>query len=325
MAPALGTPDVAVVIPTRNRETRLAFALEALAEQSVDRQRFEVIVVRAADASPPLADPPPELPVRFLTHPGTPGAAAQRNHGWRVADAPLIAFIDDDSRPAPGWLDAVLRAANGPEAVIQGRVEPDPEERHLLFGLARSLEVVGPSPRFEACNSAYPRALLERLGGFDESFGGSAWGEDTDLGLRAQAHGAQRLYADRALVWHAVLPRTLRVALRDAARYQSLVALLARHPEYRRAVYPAGVIKETHATLLLALAGLTQARRRPKLAAAGAAPYLARQLERHLGSNPPTPRKLARLLLHLPSVVLVDGAELAHTIRAATRHRVPVV
>ena len=39
--------DVTVVIPTYDRETRLAFALEALAEQTLDRERFEVIVVRA--------------------------------------------------------------------------------------------------------------------------------------------------------------------------------------------------------------------------------------------------------------------------------------
>ena len=39
------TPDVSVVIPTHDRETRLAFALEALAEQTLARERFEVIVV----------------------------------------------------------------------------------------------------------------------------------------------------------------------------------------------------------------------------------------------------------------------------------------
>ena len=326
MAGRSASPEVTVVIPSRDRETRLAFALEALAGQTLASERFEVVVVRAADSRPPLAEPPDGLTVRFLTHRGVPGPAAQRNLGWRATEAPLIAFIDDDSRPAPHWLAELVAAfEEGADIILQGRIEPDPSERHLLFGLARSHEIVAPSPRYETGNIAYPRALLERIGGFDESFAGSAWGEDTDLGLRARDAGAERVYLDRALVWHAVLPRRLPEALRDTGRYESLVALLARHPEHRRAVFPAGLIKESHASLLLTLAGLTQVWRHPAVAAAASAPYLARNLRRHLGVNPATPRKLARFALHLPAVVVLDLAELAVTLRAAVRHRVPVI
>jgi hypothetical protein len=320
-----GHPDVAVVIPTRSREARLRFALEALAEQTVDSDRFEVIVVRAAETPPPLAAAPPGISARFLTHRGEPGAAAQRNLGWRASDAPLIAFIDDDSRPSPGWLAALLSAFCGDDVFIQGRIEPDPAERHLLFGLARSHEILGPSRRYEAGNIAYPRALLNRLGGFDERFARGAWGEDTDLGLRARALGAELVYVDGALVWHAVLPRRLPQALRETARYEALMALLARHPEHRRALFPAGVVKESHVTLPIALAGLTQIARRRGLAAAAAAPYVSRKLQRHLAVNPASPRKLARFALHLPGVIALDLAEVAVTVRAAIRHRVPVI
>jgi GT2 family glycosyltransferase len=325
MTAGASEPEVAVVIPTRDRETRLRFALESLAEQTVAPERFEVVVVRAVDSPSPFADPPPGLVVRFLTHGGTPGAAAQRNLGWRSSAAGLVAFIDDDSRPASRWLEELLAAHGGESTFVQGRIEPDPSEHHLLFGLARSHEIVGPSPRHESGNIAYPRSLLERLGGFDEAFTGAAWGEDTDLGLRARRAGARPLYADRALVWHAVLPRRLPDALRDATRYESLIALLARHPEHRRALFPTGVVKESHATLPLALVGMTQLRRRPALAAAASAPYLARHLRRHLGVNRPTARTLARFLVHLPAVVALDAAEVAVTVRAAIRHRVPVI
>ena len=43
----MSAPEVSVVIPTRARETRLAFALEALAAQTLYRSRSEVIFVRA--------------------------------------------------------------------------------------------------------------------------------------------------------------------------------------------------------------------------------------------------------------------------------------
>ena len=222
-----GSAEVAVVIPTRRRETRLAFALEALGRQTLAAERFEVVVVRSGSEGP-LAQAPAGVAARFLDHPGPAGAAAQRNRGWRATSAPLVAFIDDDSRPAPDWLETLLGAADGDERIVQGRIEPDPGEAHLLFGLARSHRIAGPSPRFETGNIAYPRALLERLGGFDERITGADWGEDTDLGLRAQAAGAEVVYAEDALVWHAVVTRSLRTALRDTRRHAALVAQLAR-------------------------------------------------------------------------------------------------
>jgi len=74
-------PEIAVVIPTRGRETRLAFALEALAAQTVACERFEVVVVRDGDAEPPLAGAPPGLRLRELTRPGVAGPTAKRNLG----------------------------------------------------------------------------------------------------------------------------------------------------------------------------------------------------------------------------------------------------
>src|SRR5688500_6084840 len=89
------TPEVAVVIPTRFRETRLAFVLEALADQSLEHSRFEVVVVRPADAvHVPLCEAPAGLNVRFLVSP-VASPATQRNLGWRAARSPLIAFTDD--------------------------------------------------------------------------------------------------------------------------------------------------------------------------------------------------------------------------------------
>ena len=313
-------PEVAVVIATRARETRLAFALEALARQTVDPERFEVIVVRADAPADALADAPDGLRARFIDHTGAPGAAAQRNVGWRATEAPLIAFIDDDCRPASGWLAGVLAAAGDDGTIVQGRIEPDPGERHLLYGLARSHEITGPSPRYEAGNIAYPRALLDRLEGFDESFTSYAWGEDTDLGLRAAEAGAALVYADDALVWHAVIPRTLLAAVNDNRRYASLVRLLARHPVLRRRLYPLGVVKPSHPLLLLAIAGLALGGRRRALLAV---PYLLWQLR--LGGVRASPRRLARFALHLPAVAATDVSELAVTLAAAARYRVPVI
>jgi GT2 family glycosyltransferase len=313
-------PDLSVVIPTRNRETRLSFALEALAEQTLGRDRFEVVVVRAAGASGPFAPAPDGLPVRFLSHGGPPGPAAQRNTGWRAAEAGLVAFTDDDCRPDAEWLERLLAAASGEDVFVQGRTEPDPDERQLLIGLARTLHVDRPNDWYATCNIAYPVRLLERLGGFDETFRFSA--EDADLGLRARRAGARRVFEHRALVLHAVLPESLPGALREAWRRDATPRLFARHPEHRRELHYGIFWKKEHAALVLAGAGLIAFRRRPALAAAAAFPYLNCYVDWRRATRP---RGLARIALNLAGRIAIDAAEVAVTARGSLAERVLVL
>jgi GT2 family glycosyltransferase len=304
-------PRATIVIPA-SRPVRLGFALESLAAQTIACEDFEVVIVR--DGSWPAPGYPPALDVRVLDGPGDANIAVLRNLGWRAARSPLVVFTDDDCRPARDWLERMIDAAHGADGLVQGRTEPDPDELHLLHGLARSQDITGPSPWFETCNMAYPRALLERLGGFDERF--AALGEDADLGLRATEAGAEHRYLDEALVWHAVIPRGLAGALREARRRDTIPLLVARHPRQRSALYRGLFWKRSHALLVLAAAGM--ATRRPALAAAAAAPYLWSNTDpRSLGG----PRRAARQASYLGARALVDAVEVATTVRAAVRAR----
>jgi GT2 family glycosyltransferase len=318
-------PEVAVVIPTYRRETRLRFALEALAAQTVDPARFEVVVVRAPGARGPFASAPDGLSVRFLTAPER-GPATQRNHGWRTASAPLIAFTDDDCRPAPGWLEALLAAADG-RAMVQGRTLPDPDERHLLAGLSRTIEVDRPSAWYESCNIAYPRALLERLGGFDERFGLPPWGEDSDLGLRAREAGADLRYQPEALAWHAVIPCTLPRALAEARRREWLPLVIARHPRQRDALYGRWFANRAHAALAAGIVGLALVRRRGPATALAVAvlPSLVHNLDHNRGRGVGSARGLARIAAQMPARLLIDVVELGAAVRGSARHGAVVV
>ncbi|MGH6885065.1 MAG: glycosyltransferase family 2 protein, partial [Geminicoccales bacterium] len=188
---AVDTPEISVVVPTRGRETRLAFALESLAGQTLARERFEVIVVRDRDAVGPLAPIPEGLRARYLTQAEVSGPTVKRNRGWRAAEGDLVAFTDDDCRASPGWLAALVGASDGDTTFLQGCTEPDPDELHLTGGFARTQRVDSATGWYETCNMAYPRALLARLGGFDEAF--DFGGEDTDLAYRAIEAGAAPL------------------------------------------------------------------------------------------------------------------------------------
>jgi GT2 family glycosyltransferase len=317
--------EVAVVIPTYRRETRLRFALEALAAQTLDPARFAVIVVRAPGAQKPFAAAPAGLSVRFLTAPER-GPGPQRNHGWRAATAPLIAFTDDDCRPAPGWLEALLAAADG-RGMVQGRTVPDPDERHLLTGLARTIEVEGPSGWYESCNIAYPRELLQRLGGFDERFGLPPWGEDSDLGLRAREAGADLRYQPEALAWHAVVPCTLPRALAEARRREWLPLVIARHPQQRGALYRRLFTNRAHAAVAGGLLGLAVARRRGPATALAIAmlPSLAHNLDYNRGRGVGSAQGLARIAAQMPARLLIDLVELGSTVRGSVRHGALVI
>lgn len=316
-------PEIAVVIPTTRRESRLAFALDALAEQTLPRAAFEVVVVRGAHEGGRTL-PPGGLRVRILDHPPA-GPAELRNRGWQSTAAPLVAFTDDDCRPAPDWLERLLEAAaGGPGArFVQGRTEPDPDERHLLYGLARTQTIAAPSGWYQTCNMLYPRPLLECLRGFDERFkggrGGPEGGEDTDLALRALRAGARFGFADRAVVRHAVHPRHAWEAVRDARRWRTIASLVERYPEQRRHLHHRIFWKPQHERFLLAAAGLLS--RSGRVAAVAGAPYLLD----HLARYEPGGRGLLRATIDLPARAAADVVEVATTVAAAARARVLVL
>src|SRR5918999_1148194 len=131
-----------------------------------------------------------------------------------MAGGTFIAFTDDDCVPTPGWLEALLAAAGErDDVVVQGRTLPNPAESDGLGAFARTMNITGATPHFETCNIMYPRALLERVDGFDEQFPAPA-GEDSDLGIRARGAGGVQVYEPAALVHHAVFTRRPVAALR---------------------------------------------------------------------------------------------------------------
>jgi hypothetical protein len=206
-----------------------------------------------------------------------------------------------------------------PGTVVQGTVRPDPDEAHLLRMAphARTLTIDPPAPYAQCANIAYPRELLERLGGFAERTPSLAGGEDTDLACRAVEAGAAYAGAPEALTWHAVEPGGLRSHLRSIPRWDGLAYVVARHPRMRAHLFARVFWRPSHAALPFALAGLMSARRQPLTALLLAAPWalLARP---YYGRSP---RGVARAASELPGRLLVESIELATAVRGSLRHR----
>ncbi len=240
---AVPDPLVSVVVSTYNRPARLARLLDALRDQTLAPDAYEVIVVdngsrpeTGALLAREAADG--RLRLRYERHEITRGPGGGRNTGWRLARAPLIAFTDDDCRPEPRWLEAALAVARQrPGALIQGPTRPDPDELALDGVLSHTVRVEQLGPIFETSNVFYPRAVLEALGGFDETFGTRPAGEDTDLAFRAIEAGAQPVFAPDAVVRHAVERVGVRGQLRISSRWSAAVRIHADHPSARTALY----------------------------------------------------------------------------------------
>ena len=230
---------MSVVVSTYNRPERLERLLASLRSQTLDASSYEVIVVDNG-SSPGTATTldrertRPGLTLKTVRHNLTRGPAGGRNSGWTLARAPLVAFIDDDCLADPDWLTAGLQASRlSPGAIIQGRTEPDPQEIAHRGLLSHTVAVDALGPQYEACNIFYPRALLESVSGFDESFGLLPAGEDTDLAWRVIEQGHPAVFAPQALVLHAIEPVGARGMLRIASRWEAVVRVFASHPGAR--------------------------------------------------------------------------------------------
>lgn len=315
-------PDISVVVPSHDRPLRLRWLLNALERQSLERDRFEVVVGHDS------ADPETEALLRthplaragVLRHvslpPGSAPPGANRNAALALVRAPLVAFTDDDCRPPADWLALALAAASRhPGAVVQGATRRDPEEwAYARAPFHVTQDVSPPTPWGEACNILYPRPVLDRLGGFDESM---LTGEDADLVNRARDAGVDVVAAPEVLVYHAVHTPSLPARLRGAARWRFMPLLVRRHPRLRAAVALRWFWKPRHATFALALLGLALRRRLGALALLLVLPW-AIQARPHYGR---TPRGLVRAAAELPAQAAIDAAELSALAWGSAEHR----
>ena len=270
------SPTVTVVVATHNR----AALLEALFE-GLDRQTskdFEVVMVDDAstDATPIRIRTLMRrvtFEVQHIRLTSNKGPAGARNVGWRRGAGDVVAFIDDDCCPGPEWVRELLAAMESAD-IVQGRTIADPAAERGPW--SHTMEIERMTGSFETCNVAYRRALLETVGGFDESY---RTGEDVDLGCRAVARGARVAFAPGAVVQHNVSASSWPAHLRRLRHRDGAVRAIAAHPEMRRNLFHGWLFSPTHPAAMVAataIAALARpARSRTPTAVALLVPYAA--------------------------------------------------
>ena len=219
------SPRVTVVIPNWNGERFLDLCLTSLRKQSF--KDFETVLVDNGSADDSVTLVGRNFPeVRVLPLGENKGFSAAVNAGIRVSEAEYVALLNNDTEVDPGWLEALVRAAESqPEAGLFASKLVNFYDRRLLDGAGDALRRSGlpyrlghkeldrgqfdkPAFVFGACAAAalYRRALFEEIGLFDEDFFSNC--EDADLSFRAQLFGYRCRYVPGSVVYHMVSAST---------------------------------------------------------------------------------------------------------------------
>jgi GT2 family glycosyltransferase len=225
----------------------------------------ERLLARAREAFPD---------VRVLENPRTGGASGARNTGIANAKGSIIAFVDDDARPEPDWVEQLLAAYDDPLVMAVGGVatpvwperRPDhlPPELDWIVGCTYQGQ---PTARADVrnlwgCNMSVRREAFDRIGTFDEEIGRIGLiplgCEETELCIRiAQARpGARIRHEPRSNVSHRVSPdRVTMRYLRRRSYYEGISKAvlsrrvgtgdsLASESTYLTRVIPGAVLRE---------------------------------------------------------------------------------
>jgi glycosyltransferase involved in cell wall biosynthesis len=254
--------DLTVCVCTHNGQATIGGCLESLAAQDLacDRSSLLVIDDGSTDGTAVLVRQwqrdHPGLNCRLISQ-AQAGLSAARNAGLQNADAPIVAYIDDDAYACPGWLNGIWNAfqifpsagAVGGRVIVrwpQGKPpwwHDDLDEVFNRFCPAEEPTTLDFPQLPYGCNFAVRREVAIRLGGFRTDLGRRngtlLGGEETDLLLRVIEAGHQIAYWPDALVEHLAPPHraSRRYILKRAWNHgRSLARVAAAHPRIAEAI-----------------------------------------------------------------------------------------
>ncbi len=160
---------ISVIVPTYNEEQNIERCLRSLADQTVPRETYEVIVVdgNSKDQTRELAEPLAD--VVFIQKSKRVGGA--RNDGAMAASGEIIATTDADCIIPPDWVERIARNFAEREIVqLYGMVYPIEEGfwNRLSLAGANTFSWVGYHTRTIyftlGCNTAFDRDAFMEAG-----------------------------------------------------------------------------------------------------------------------------------------------------------------
>lgn len=217
---ASGSPKCSIIIPVYNHASLTRQCLNRILKVRPLDGDVEIIVIDDAstDITPPMLEGYGDE-IRVLTHGRNSGFANACNDGAAVSSGEFLLFLNNDTVPEDGWLEALVKyAAAHPKAAAVGSkllylndtvqhagvaIGQDKYPRHIYTGFPSDHPAVNKSRRFQAVTAACllaRRGAFEEVGGFDAAFTNSY--EDIDLCLRFAEKGYETHYCHESVLHH---------------------------------------------------------------------------------------------------------------------------
>ena len=213
-------PEATVAICTRDRPNDLLRCLEALTHICNEQQ--EILVIDSCSSRPDTYEVVQKFPTIRYVREEKPGLNRARNRALLEAHNEIIAFIDDDTVPVAGWLDAIRRNFCHANALcVTGLTMPleleteaqEAFENYTPFGRGfvhkifrwNNLNLLSSGLVGAGANMALRRSVLELVGPFDIALDGGTpalSGGDSEMFARILAAGYWIVYEPAALIWH---------------------------------------------------------------------------------------------------------------------------
>lgn len=221
---------ISVIICTYNRAALLQTAIQSVCEQSLDQSQYEVLIIdnHSTDTTRLVVEAFFERwpNVRYFFE-ATQGLAYARNRGWQEAKGEYVAYLDDDGKAPPAWLQVAQQIIEqqaplefgGPFLAYYTTPKPswwrDPYDANHSGGTERAAGYLPPKLYAFGGNLFLQRAIFRQLGGFDPTFGMRgdklAYGEESELHERLCAlwPGHRAYFEPTLYVYHLVRPEKL--------------------------------------------------------------------------------------------------------------------
>jgi len=227
------TPIISVVITTHNRASLLKNCLESLCSQTYDQALYEIIVVdncSTDDTWETVKAFDNQCRIYYFVE-NQLGMNFARNLGLKESQGEYVAYIDDDAKAAPNWLEVAAReltcivpvidCLGGP--IFPYYTSPKPEwfkDRYEIRRDWKTSRYLKTGKSFSGSNMIWRKEVLFELGGFDTDHG--VIGDELRLGgetivfskIWDAFKNPQLYYSPDLLVYHWVPPQKMKVNYR---------------------------------------------------------------------------------------------------------------
>jgi O-antigen biosynthesis protein len=212
-------PRVSIIIPVHGKPLLTYTCLSGL-HANTAAGTYEVVILDDASPEPAEAALSVVSGVRFVRNEVNLGFVGSCNRAAGVSHGEFLVFLNNDTVPTAGWLDALLAIfERHPQAGLVGAklIYPDGRLQEAggivwrdgsAWNYGRNDDPDKPEYNYvreaDYCSGAclaIPAQLFAQLGGFDQRFA-PAYYEDVDLAFAVRAAGRKVFYQPAAVVAH---------------------------------------------------------------------------------------------------------------------------